>query len=100
MSQTPVPSLPRIIGPITATAIVVGTIIGSGDFVKPQTIAENVPNAGVALLLWVLGGVFVVLGALAYAEVASVLPRAGGNYVFLREGYGRLWGFLWGWVEF
>jgi len=99
MNQPP-SSLPRVIGPVTATAIVVGTIIGSGVFVKPQIIAQNVPYSGVALTLWVIAGLFVLLGALAYAEVASVLPRAGGNYVFLREGYGRLWGFLWGWVEF
>lgn len=99
MNQPP-SSLPRVIGPVTAMAIVVGTIIGSGVFVKPQTIANHVPYSGVALTLWVIAGLFVLLGALAYAEVASVLPRAGGNYVFLREGYGRLWGFLWGWVEF
>ncbi len=100
MSQTPVSTLPRIIGPVTAAAIVVGTVLGSGIFAKPQPIAEAVPYAGVVGILWIVGGLLVILGALAYAEVASVLPRAGGNYVFLREGYGRLWGFLWGWVEF
>jgi basic amino acid/polyamine antiporter, APA family len=63
-------------------------------------VAENVPFFGLAALVWVLGGVLVLLGALAYAEVAALLPRAGGNYVFLREGYGRLAGFLWGWIEF
>jgi amino acid transporter len=83
-----------------ATAVVVGTVIGSGVFKKPQSIAEHVPHFGLAALLWVLGGVLVLLGALAYAEVAVVLPRAGGNYVFLREAYGRLAGFLWGWVDF
>jgi amino acid transporter len=83
-----------------ATAVVVGTVIGSGVFKKPQSIAEHVPNFGVAALIWVLGGVLVLLGALAYAEVTVLLPRAGGNYVFLREAYGRLAGFLWGWVEF
>ena len=50
--------------------------------------------------MWVLGGVLALLGALALAEVAVLFPRAGGNYVFLREGYGRMAGFLWGWVEF
>jgi amino acid transporter len=83
-----------------ATAVVVGTVIGSGVFKKPQSVAENVPNFGLAALVWVLGGVLVLLGALAYAEVAVILPRAGGNYVFLREAYGRLAGFLWGWVDF
>jgi amino acid transporter len=83
-----------------ATAVVVGTVIGSGVFKKPQSVAEHVPHFGLAALVWVLGGVLVLLGALAYAEVTVILPRAGGNYVFLREAYGRLAGFLWGWVDF
>jgi amino acid transporter len=83
-----------------ATAIVVGTVIGSGVFKKPHAIAVAVPHSGLVALVWVLGGLLVLLGALAYAEVAVLYPRAGGNYVFLREGYGRLAGFLWGWVEF
>jgi amino acid transporter len=83
-----------------ATAIVVGTVIGSGVFKKPATVALNVPQFGLAAAVWVLGGAFATLGALAYAEVCVLYPRAGGNYVFLREAYGRLFGFLWGWVEF
>lgn len=83
-----------------ATAIVVGTVIGSGIFKKPQSIAANVPGFELIALVWVLGGVLALLGALALAEVAVLFPAAGGNYVFLREGYGRLAGFLWGWVEF
>src|SRR5438093_12639899 len=90
----------RALGPLMATAIVIGTVIGSGIFKKPQTVAENVPWFGLAAVVWVGAGVLVMLGALAYAEVAALLPRAGGNYVFLREGYGRMVGFLWGWVEF
>src|SRR4051812_42317921 len=92
--------LVRALGAWTAVAIVVGTVIGSGVFKKPQTIAGAVPFSGVAALVWVFGGLLALLGALAYAEVAVLYPRAGGNYVFLREGYGRLAGFLWGWVEF
>src|SRR6516162_7568680 len=106
MSTTSSPSpsgLARALGPLMATAVV-GTVIGSGIFKKPQAIAEAFatgggPYFGLAALVWVAGGVLVLLGALAYAEVATLLPRAGGNYVFLREGYGRLAGFLWGWVE-
>jgi basic amino acid/polyamine antiporter, APA family len=100
--STPVasPGLVRALGPLTTTAVVVGIVIGSGVFKKPQSVAEHVPNFGLAALLWILGGVLVFLGALAYAEVAVLLPRAGGNYVFLREAYGRLAGFLWGWVDF
>src|SRR5436305_3292371 len=97
--------LARALGPLMASAVVVGTVIGSGIFKKPQAIAAAFatgggPYFGLAALVWVAGGVLVLLGALAYAEVASLLPRAGGNYVFLREGYGRLAGFLWGWVDF
>src|SRR5215510_342328 len=94
------PKLVRALGPVMGTAVVVGTVIGSGVFKKPQVVAENVPYFGVAASAWVLGGVLAMLGALALAEVAVLYPRAGGNYVFLREGYGRWAGFLWGWVEF
>jgi amino acid transporter len=93
-------SLPRVLGPWIATAVVVGTVIGSGVFKKGQNVAERVPEFGLAMAVWVLGGILALLGALALAEVAVLFPRAGGNYVFLREGYGRLFGFLWGWVEF
>lgn len=93
-------SLPRVLGPWIATAIVVGTVIGSGVFKKGRNVAENVPEFGMAMMVWVLGGLLALLGAFALAEVAVLYPRAGGNYVFLREAYGRWAGFLWGWVEF
>jgi amino acid transporter len=83
-----------------ATAVVVGTVIGSGVFKKPHAVAKAVEPFGPAMLAWVLVGVLVVLGALAVAENAVLFPRAGGNYVFLREAYGRPFGFLWGWVDF
>src|SRR5215207_4191773 len=92
--------LARVLGPWLATAIVVGTVIGSGVFKKPQQVAQNVPTFNVAMSAWVLVGVLVLCGGLAMAEVTVLFPRAGGNYVFLREAYGRLFGFLWGWVEF
>jgi basic amino acid/polyamine antiporter, APA family len=98
--HTSSPGLVRALGPLMATAVVVGTVIGSGIYKKPQVVAENLPYFGLAAVVWVTGGVLVLLGALAYAEVATLYPRAGGNYVFLREAYGRLAGFLWGWVEF
>src|ERR1700732_577101 len=98
--STAAPSqLCRGLGPFLATAVVVGTVIGSGVFKKPQVVAQNVPYFSLAALVWVLGGLLALLGALALAEVAVLYPRAGGNYVFLRESYGRLAGFLWGWVE-
>jgi amino acid transporter len=92
--------LQRGLGPFMAIAITVGTVVGSGVFKKPQVVAENLPSFGWAAVVWVLGGVLAFFGALALAEVAVLFPRAGGNYVFLREGYGRLAGFLWGWVDF
>src|SRR5581483_5967625 len=98
--QSSQPGLIRGLGPWMAVALVVGTVIGSGVFKKPAAVAANVPEFGLAALVWILGGVRAILGALALAEVAVLYPKSGGNYVFLREGYGRLFGFLWGWVEF
>src|SRR5437660_7898502 len=103
MNITNLPSRPgllRALGPLMGTAVVVGTVIGSGVFKKPQVVAENVPFFGVAALVWIGIGLLALLGALALAEVAVLFPRAGGNYVFLKEAYGRMAGFLWGWVEF
>ncbi|AWM39066.1 Serine/threonine exchanger SteT [Gemmata obscuriglobus] len=100
MQQTPPQSLPRVIGPWIATAVIIGTVIGSGVFKKGRNVADNVPEFGLIMAVWVLGGLLALLGALALAEVAVLFPRAGGNYVFLREGYGRCAGFLWGWVDF
>src|SRR5437879_8533081 len=96
----PQPRLVRALGPVMATAVVIGTVIGSGIFQKPQRVADNVPYFGLVALVWILGGVLALMGSLAYAEVSVLYPRAGGNYVFLREAYGRLAGLLWGWVEF
>lgn len=92
--------MPRVIGPWIATAIIVGTVIGSGVFVKGRKVADNVDSFALVVGVWVLGGLLALLGSLALAEIAVLFPRAGGNYVFLREGYGRMAGFLWGWVEF
>jgi basic amino acid/polyamine antiporter, APA family len=100
-SQPPAQSqLPRVIGPVMGIAVVVGTVIGSGVFKKASAVAENVNTFGLVMLAWLLIGVLVLAGSLALAEVAVLLPRAGGNYVFLREGFGRWAGFLWGWVDF
>ncbi|HLW63774.1 MAG TPA: amino acid permease [Gemmataceae bacterium] len=92
--------LPRVLGPWMTTAIVIGTVIGSGVFKKPYAVSSSVPEFAMVIAVWVLGGLLAGSGALALAEVNILFPRAGGNYVFLREGYGRFAGFLWGWVEF
>ena len=99
-STSTAPGLLRVLGPWTAVAIVVGSVIGSGVFKKPQVIAQNIPSFEWIITAWVLVGVISLLGALAVAELGAMLPQAGGNYVFLTKGYGRPWGFLWGWVEF
>jgi basic amino acid/polyamine antiporter, APA family len=98
--NTPGQQLPRVLGLVTATAIVVGTVIGSGVFKKAKVVSADVPEVGLALLAWVLVGVLTLLGALALAEVAVIVGKVGGNYAILRDAYGRWAGFLWGWVEF
>lgn len=92
--------LPRVLGYVTATAIVIGTVIGSGVFKKAAAVAKDVPESGLALTAWVVVGVLTLIGALALAEVAVIVGKAGGNYAILRDAYGRWAGFLWGWVEF
>jgi basic amino acid/polyamine antiporter, APA family len=92
--------LVRVLGPWMTTAIVVGNVIGAGVFKKPADVANAVPNFGWAMAAWVLLGILTMCGGLALAEVMVMFPKAGGNYVYLREGYGRMFGFLWGWIEF
>ncbi len=94
------PQLPRVLGLWMAMALVVGTVIGAGVFKKPAVIAQNIDYFGLILAAWILVGIITLFGALSIAEVAILVPRAGGNYVYLRESYGRWAGFLWGWVEF
>lgn len=99
-STPPQSELPRVLGPWLAAAIVVGCVIGTGVFKKAHAVAEAIPESGVAILVWVVVGLLTLCGAMALAEVAALFPKAGGNYVFLREAYGRVFGFLWVWVEF
>ncbi len=93
-------SLPRVLGPWVAGAILVGCVIGTGVFKKASAVAVVVPESGLAIAVWVVVGLLTLCGALALAEVAVLFPRSGGNLIFLREAYGKLFGFLWGWVEF
>ncbi|MCK6692815.1 MAG: amino acid permease [Thermoanaerobaculia bacterium] len=80
------------------TMIAVGSCIGSGIFVTPAQIAGAVPNAWLVLAVWVLGGVIALTGALTFSELGGMFPKSGGVYVYLREAYGDLTGFLYGWV--
>ncbi|HZN32237.1 MAG TPA: amino acid permease [Pirellulaceae bacterium] len=93
-------TLPRILGPFDAVMIVVGSIIGSGIFLKVSTIDNLVPSFGTIMAVWVVGGLATLCGSLSLAELAAMLPHAGGPYVYLREAYGRIAAFLWGWAEF
>jgi APA family basic amino acid/polyamine antiporter len=86
------------LGLFSATMIVVGSMIGSGIFLAPSIMAESVQSPGILLGLWVFGGVFTLLGALVYGELAAMAPHAGGQYVFLSQAYSRFWGFLYGWT--
>lgn len=91
--------LVRRIGPWTAIAILVGSTIGSGIFRSPAGIADKVPGPLPLLIIWVTGGIFVLCGALTLAEVSGAYPRTGGVYVFIREAWGRLPAYLFGWAE-
>jgi amino acid transporter len=91
--------LSRRLGFWSAIGIVVGVTIGSGIFRTPAVIAERVPDPMLMLGVWLLGGAISLCGALSVAELAAALPQTGGWYVYLREGWGRLAGFLFGWAE-
>jgi APA family basic amino acid/polyamine antiporter len=92
--------LPRLLGLKDVVGIVVGTMIGSGIFIVPAAVADAVKAPLVLLLVWVIGGILTFFGALSLAELGAAYPYAGGMYVFLREAYGRLAAFLFGWTLF
>ena len=91
--------LPRTLGLWSSVALVVGITIGSGIFRSPAGIAQKVPHPSVMLALWVLGGAITLCGALSLGELAAALPETGGLYAYLREGWGRVPAFLFGWSE-
>jgi APA family basic amino acid/polyamine antiporter len=93
-------ALERRLGPFDAAAIIVSNVIGGGILFTPPQVAAAVPNPWLFLGVWVVGGVLAFAGAMAYAELAALRPRAGGEYVYLRAAYGRLMAFLTGWTSF
>ena len=93
-------TLERRLGPFDAAAIVISNVIGGGIFFVPVIIAQMVPHGGAMLLVWVIGGALAFAGAMAYAELAAVRPKAGGEYVYLRDAFGPLAAFLTGWTSF
>jgi len=82
------------------TLIVIGSVIGSGIFLTPSGIAEQLPSTLLILIVWLVGGLLALTGALTFAELAAMMPHAGGVYVFLNRAYGGLAGFLYGWAYF
>ena len=90
----------RGLGLLDSTMLVAGSMIGSGIFIVSADIARLVGSSGWLLVVWAVTGVLTIIAALAYGELAAMMPRAGGQYVYLREAYGPLWGFLYGWTLF
>lgn len=90
----------RGLGLLDSTMLVAGSMIGSGIFIVSADIGRLVGSAGWLLLVWAVTGALTVTAALTYGELAAMMPRAGGQYVYLREAYGPLWGFLYGWTLF
>ncbi|MGC2540397.1 MAG: amino acid permease, partial [Candidatus Sulfotelmatobacter sp.] len=86
------------LGPISATTIVMGSMIGSGIFIVSAEISRLVDSPALLIAAWLLTGFLTITGALAYGELAAMMPHAGGQYVYLREALGPLWGFLYGWT--
>ena len=98
-SETP-HVLERRLGPFDAAAIIVANVIGGGILFRSPAVAAAVPDAPWFLLAWVAGGILAFMGAMAYAELAALRPKAGGEYVYLRDAFGGLAGFLTGWTSF
>ena len=102
MTQTPpdTHTFQRSLGLLDGTMLVAGSMIGSGIFIVSADIARNVGSAGYLILVWVLTAIMTVVAAVSYGELSAMYPRAGGQYVYLREAYNKLIGFLYGWAFF
>src|ERR1700678_1970669 len=92
--------LTRGVGPWAATAVNVANMIGTGVFLKTRVMTCNVGGAGTVMLVWIAAGLLSLAGTFCYSEVAALMPEAGGDYVYLRRAYGRIVGFLFGWMAF
>src|SRR6476646_8816591 len=98
--QTPESAgLTRALGLWEVTTITAGTIVGSAIFVAAAFVPRAVPHPTLVLLAWVVGGLIVIAGALSYAELGTMFPEAGGQYHYLKQAFGPLWGFLFGWTS-
>src|SRR5882762_6828667 len=90
----------RGLGLFDSTTIVAGSMIGSGIFIVSAEMARQVGSPGWLLVAWTITGLLTVIGALSYGELAAMMPKAGGQYVYLREAFSPMWGFLYGWTLF
>jgi APA family basic amino acid/polyamine antiporter len=98
-SEPPV-GLVRALGAWDGALITIGSVVGTGIFLTTSDMARVLPHPGLIVLVWLVGGLLTLAGALTYAELGVLFPRAGGIYDFLKEAYGPLWGFLYGWASF
>src|SRR5438105_15461364 len=92
--------LVRGLGLLDSTMLVAGSMIGSGIFIVSSIIARQVGAPGWLLVVWIVTGVLTLVAALSYGELAAMMPKAGGQYVYLLEAFSALWGFLYGWTLF
>ena len=90
----------RGLGLYDSTMVVIGSMIGSGIFIVSADMARTIGSAGWLLAAWAFAGLLTIVGALSYGELAAMMPRAGGQYVYLREAFSPVWGFLYGWTLF
>src|SRR5258705_13774336 len=91
--------LVRGLGPWASAAIVVGTMIGTGIFLKPAEMAREGRFVSVVFAAWIVGAILSMFGALSFAELGAAIPEAGGEYAYLRRAFGPAWGFLFGWMH-
>src|SRR6266704_5669054 len=98
--QSGVPELVKGLGLTSATTLVMGSMIGSGIFIVSADIARMTDSPALLIAAWMVTGFMTITGALCYGELAAMMPKAGGQYVFLREALGPMWGFLYGWTLF
>jgi APA family basic amino acid/polyamine antiporter len=99
-SESGAPHFVASLGLFSSTAIVIGSMIGSGIFLVSADIGRTVDSPGLLIAAWAVTAVMTMIGALSYGELAAMMPHAGGQYIYLREALGRLWGFLFGWTLF
>lgn len=92
--------LKREIGLLDATMMVAGSMIGSGIFLVTSEMARNVGSPGLILLMWIVSGIITLIAALSYGELSGMMPKAGGQYIYLREAFNPMIGFLFGWTVF